>query len=569
VQAKRSRRKGRNTRAPKTDQVTDYAQKVVAGEIVTGKLMRLACARHLRDLSEGPKRGLTWRLDRAERVFQFFRCLRFSDGEQAVFELTPHQKFIVGSLFGWMGPDGYRRFRTGYIEEAKGNGKTPLAAGIGLYGLVCDDEPAAEIYSAAVARDQAKICFTDAKNFVDGSRALRRRLVAHENNLAHPARKSFFRPVSSEGKGLDGKRVHMAIVDELHEHPSAIVVDKMRAGTKGRRQALIFEITNSGYDRHTVCFQHHEYSIQVLEGIFEDDSWFGFIAAVDEEDDPLRDEKCWPKANPNLGVSITEKYLREQVREAIGMPSKQNIVLRLNFCRWTEQASRWIPLEQWDAGKGVVEVEKLKGRECFGGIDLSSTADITALVLDFPDEDGGHTWLPFFWVPEDNIQRRVEKDRVPYDVWIRQGLLLTTPGNVVDYGFIRAYINEHVAPKYLIRELAIDRLFNSVQLSTDLQADGFTVVAFGQGFYSMAAPSKTFEELVLKKKLQHGGHPILRWMARNVAAAEDPAGNKKPDKKRSREKIDGIVAGIMGLGRATANPPQGPSVYEERGVISI
>ena len=565
----KSRRSGRRTRTPKSDPVTEYAEQVVAGGIVAGKLVKLACARHLRDLVDGPKRGLKWEPRLSERVFQFFRCLRFADGTQAPFELTPHQKFIAGALFGWLGPDGFRRFRTAYVEEGKGNGKTPLAAGIGLYGLVADDESAAEIYSAAVGRDQAKICFSDAKNFVDSSRALRRRLIAHENNLANPSRKSFFRPVSSEGKGLDGKRVHIAIVDELHEHPSAIVVDKMRAGTKGRRQALIFEITNSGYDRHTVCYQHHEYSIQILEGIFQDDSWFGFIAAVDEEDDPLHDEKCWLKANPNLGVSITEKYLREQVREALGMPSKQNIVLRLNFCRWTEQASRWIALEDWDAGAQPIDIEKFKGRECFGGIDLSSTADITALVLDFPDDDGGHTWLPFFWIPEENIQRRVERDRVPYDVWVRQGLLLTTPGNVVDYGFIRAFINEKVAPKYVIRELAIDRLFNSVQLSTDLQSDGFTVVAFGQGFYSMAAPAKQFEELVLKKNLRHGAHPILRWMARNVAAAEDPAGNKKPDKKRSREKIDGIVAGIMALGRATANLQQGPSVYEKRGVTSL
>lgn len=567
ARAKRTRK----PRRPLYDATTDYAQKVVAGEIVAGQLVRLACERHLRDLVEGAKRGLKWRPEVAERVFGFFRCLKLSDGEHSgrPFDLALFQKFIVGSLFGWMGEDGYRRFRTGYAELAKGNGKTPLAAGVGVYCLVADGEDAAEVYSAAVGRDQAKICFTDAKNFVDGSKALRRRLVSHENNIAYPKAKSFFRPVSSEGRGLDGKRVHFASVDELHEHPSPVVVNKMRDGTKGRRQALILEITNSGFDQNTVCYQHHDYSVQVLQQLFEDDSWFAYIAAVDEADKPLEDPTCWIKANPNLGVSITDKYLRAQVREAVNMPSKQNTVLRLNFCVWTEQDERWVDLPTWDKQNTPVDPIALRGRACFGGLDLSSTSDITALVLDFPEPDGSHIWLPTFWIPKDNVQRRVEKDRVPYDVWIRKGLLMTTPGNVVDYAFIRAYINDVLAPQYRIAEIAIDRLFNSVQLSTDLQADGFTVVAFGQGFMSMAGPSKTFEELVAKGALIHGANPVFRWMARNVAAAEDAAGNKKPDKQRSREKIDGIVAGLMGLARATANPPPRPSVYEERGVIAL
>lgn len=547
----------RKTRRPIPDPTTDYAKQVVAGEIVAGKKVRLACARHLRDLEYGPKRGLSWRPDLAERVFAFFRCLRFSDGEHAgePFDLSLFQKFIVGSLFGWLGEDSFRRFRKAYIEIAKGNGKTPLAAGIGLYLLVADGEPAAEVYSAAVGRDQAKICFTDASNFVASSRALRRRLVVHENNIAYPGQRSFFRPISSEGRGLDGKRVHGAIVDEVHEHRTATVVNKMSKGTKGRRQALIVEITNSGFDRHSVCRQHHDYTVRILEGVFEDDSWFGYIAAIDDEDDPLHDESSWPKANPNLDISVTRQYLREQVRTALGMPSEQNITLRLNFCRWTEQSSLWIPLPDWDKCAAPIDIVVLKGRECYAGLDLSSVSDITALTLDFPI-NGGHIWLPFFWVPEDKIEKRVEKDMVPYDVWIREGWLMTTPGNVVDYSFIRKFINENIAPLYRIKEIAIDRLFNSVQMSTDLQADGFTVVAFGQGFLSMAGPSKTFEEIVLKKQLQHGGNPVLRWMASNLSAAEDAAGNKKPDKERSRDKIDGIVAGLMGLGRATANAPE-------------
>jgi len=563
----RSRRK----RAQPADPVTQYAQDAVAGKIVVGKLVRLACERHLRDLLEGYKRGLTWRPDLAEKHFAFFRCLTLADGAKGArpFELEPAQKFIQGSLFGWLREDGNRRFHTAYIEEAKGNGKTPQAAGTGLYGLMMDGESEAEIYSAAVGRDQAKICFTDADRFVQRSKALRRRIVSHSNNLAYPGTQSFFRPVSSEGRGLDGKRVHMALVDELHEHPTAIVVDKMTAGVKGRLQPLIYEITNSGYDRNSVCYQHHDYSVKVLEGIFEDDSWFAYIAAVDEDDDPIEDESCWLKANPLLGVTVTHDYLRKQVREAKGMPAKRNIVLRLNFCRWTEQDTVFIPDKIWMGSGGAIDQAALKGRECFGGLDLASTKDISALVLDFPGDDGRHTWLPFFWVPADNVEERARKDRVPYDVWIRQGWLMTTPGNVIDYDFIRAYINDTLAALYHIREIALDRLFQSAQMSTNLQSDGHTVVAFGQGFYSMAAPCKAFEELVLGGKLNHGGNPVLRWMNRNVAIQQDPAGNKKPDKARSRDKIDGIVAGLMGLGRAMANQPAGPSVYETRGVISL
>ncbi len=540
------------------DPVTQYAQDVVDAKIIAGRLVRLACERHLRDLVDGPKRGLTWRPDLAERHFSFVRCLELAEagGGTRPFEFSPHQKFINGSIFGWLGADGFRRYRTAYIEEAKGNGKTPQAAATGLYCLVADGEPEPEVYSAAVGREQAKICFSDAQRFVDRSPALRRRLIAHGNNIAYPSAHGFFRPVSSEGRGLDGKRVAAAIVDELHEHPTATVVNKMSAGTKGRPQALIYEITNSGWDRHSICYQHHDYTVKVLEGIFQDDAWFGFIAAVDEEDDPIEDEGCWLKANPNLDVSVTRDYLRKQVREAKGMPAQRNLVLRLNFCVWTEQDKVWIPDAKWRACGGAIDLEALKGRDCYGGLDLSAIDDISALVLDFPGPDGTHTWLPFFWIPADNVEERVRRHRVPYDVWIRQGLIQTTPGNVIDYAFIRAFINDQLATKYRIKEIAIDRLFQGAQMSTDLQSDGHTVAAFGQGFFSMAAPCKAHEELVLSRKLNHGNNAVLRWMNGNVAIQQDPAGNKKPDKNRSRDKIDGIVAGLMALGRATASAPQ-------------
>jgi phage terminase large subunit-like protein len=276
---------------------------------------------------------------------------------------------------------------------------------------------------------------------VESSPALSARITKsgknHVYNLALLATASFFRPVSSEGRGLDGKRVHYAALDEIHEHIDATVVDKMRAGTKGRRQALIYEITNSGYDRHSVCWRHHEYSRMVLEGMMENDSWFAYVCGLDDGDD-WHDEKVWLKANPNLGISITEKYLREQVQEADGMPSKENIVKRLNFCIWTEQSTRWMALEKWDACDGVVDAEALAGEFCYGGLDLAITRDLSALVLVFPPSGDRRSWqiLPFFWCPADDIAERSKRDHVPYDVWAREGSIEVTPGNVTDHDFI-------------------------------------------------------------------------------------------------------------------------------------
>ena len=576
---------------------------MVAGASVAGPLVRLACQRHLDDLvavasarkiasaakrMKGAKadsarrakeearalkvgRGLQWRPDLAARVFRFFECLSLASSEdiEQPFVLEPWQKFIVGALFGWLGPDGHRRFRRGYVEIGKGNGKTPMAAGIGLYGMLADGEADAEVYSAANGRDQAKICWQDAANFVDRSPALKRRTVLHALNIAYPASRSFFRPVSSEGRGLDGKRVHIALIDELHEHPTDVVVDKMSAGTKGRRQALVFEITNSGYDRQSVCYRHHEYSVRVLEGRLQNDNWFAYIACLDEKDDPLEDEACWIKANPNLGVSITLKYLREQVEQARGMPAQRNIVLRLNFCVWTESATQWIPNKAWDECGEPVDLDALEGRDCYGGLDLSTTTDITAFGMVFPPKDEGERWkfAAKFWIPGDNIHRRREKDGVPYDAWAKDGYVTPTEGNVVDYAFLRRDIIE-LGERFVIKEIAFDR-FNASQLVTELMADGFTMVPFGQGFLSMSAPSKQFESMIVGRKCAHGNNPVLKWMAANVMAAQDPAGNIKPDKAKSKERIDGIVALIMALGRAIVNGGEGPSVYETRGVIAV
>jgi phage terminase large subunit-like protein len=549
------------------DRATAYARAVGAGKILAGPWVRLACGRHLHDLKVRGKSGLRWDLELAEKACDFFsEVLVLEDGRP--FRLEPYQCFVVGSLFGWYGPDGYRRFRTAYVEMGKGSGKSPLAAGVCLYGLIADGEPSAEVYSAATTQDQARIVWRHADRMVEQSPELGEAVHRGAACLSYGSPESVFRPVSSEHKGLDGKLVHIAAVDELHEHPSALVVDKIRAGTKGRRNALIFEITNSGWDRHSVCWDHHEYSLKVLQGVIANESWFGYVCALDEKDD-WKDPAVWLKANPGLGVTIPRRYLEEQVVEAVGMPSKENIVRRLNFCEWTEQSVRAIPMEEWDRGAASIDAVTLRGRKCYGGLDLARVADLSAFVLLFPPIEDGEPWkaLVWFWVPEDDIQKRVLRDRVPYDVWVRDGLITATSGNVTDFGFIESKVLE-LSRLYDIREIAFDRTFAG-EIVQALMSEGLTMVEFGQGFLSMAAPTSELLRMVKGGELQHGGNPVLRWNASNLATAQDAAGNLKPDKEHSYERIDGIVALLNALGRAVVEPKDTRSVYEDRGLLVL
>ena len=573
----------RRPEPPAVDPTTAYARAVVAGKIVTGRLVRLACERHLGDLKDGAARGIRFDVGKAARAMQFVGLLHLPDGKP--FTLQPFQLFIVGNIFGWLGEDGCRRFRTAYVEAGKGSGKTPLLAAVGLLGLVADGEAAAEIYSAATTREQAGISFRDAK-LLAAAPALARRLDIGQYVIQDQATDSFFRPVSSEHRGLDGKRPHMALIDEVHEHPTAMVVDKMRAGTKSRKQALIFEITNSGYDRNSVCWHHHEYSMKVLEG-HPDDSWFAYVCQLDPCEecrangklfpddacprcDQWTNEAVWPKANPSLDTILPRKYLREQVHEALGMPSKQDIVKRLNFCVWTETAcGAAIPMEKWDAACPNIDaaewraatLARLAGKEGIAGLDLGSTSDLTALVLLFREDFTGEkfTALPWFWVPGMSAIRRQQKDRVPYPLWIREGWINETPGDVTDYDQVRQDIAE-LAGRFGITEIAVDRLFQGAQLCTQLAGDGHQVIAYGQGFFQMAAPTKRFLELVAAGGIEHGNNPVLRWMASNLATESDAPGNLKPSKKRSAEKIDGIVATIMALGRAMVTERSAPEI---------
>jgi phage terminase large subunit-like protein len=552
-----------------SDPVSVYARHVVAGKMLAGRPVRLACERHLRDVKEQKRRGLEWRPATAQRVIQFFEdMLTLEDGRP--FILEPFQQFIVGSVFGWYGVDGYRRFRTAYVEIGKGNGKTPMAAGIGVYGLVADGEAAAEVYSAATAQDQAAICFKDAVGFVERSPELRDLVERQVGSLTVPGTRSVFRALSAEHKGLDGKRVHIGIPDELHEHPNGMVVDKLRAGTKSRRNALIFEITNSGFDRTSVCWNHHKLSLEVLEGVIENDSWFAYVCALDEGDS-WQDENVWPKANPGIDKIIPRKYLRELVTEAQGMPSKENIVRRLNFCEWTEQSERAISMDVWNQGAAAFEESELRGRPCYGGLKISTVSDLSAFVLVFPPEGEESTKvLAWYWAPEDDVRARAQAG-IPYDVWAKTGYLEVTPGNSTDAGRIAQKVAE-LASVYQIRSVAINNNYAGEALSLREQFGEEWLVSIGQTFLTMNAPVEEMYRLLKGGQLQHRAHPILRWNASNLAVKTNAAGNVMPDQERSADRtpgIVGIVAMLNALDRTLRQEPpsDGPSVYEERGAL--
>jgi phage terminase large subunit-like protein len=534
----------------------NFIDGVVSGQIVSGELVRLACQRHKRDLQEGHLRGLRFDRARAQRVIDFFAFLRHSKGEWAgqQFVLAPWQQAMTWILFGWLRADtGFRRFRTAIVELARKQGKSTWAAGIALYMTVADGEQGCETYSVATKKEQARLVHGEAVRMVAKSPSLSKVLKRCRDNLHCLATNSKFEPLASEEDSLDGLNPHCIVADEVHAWSNRLLWDVLATAVGARRQPLMLAITTAGYDRHSVFYQQHDYSIKVLRGIVEDDTWFAWITCLDETDD-WEDEANWPKSNPNLGTTIRLDELRAAAAKAKASPAELNSFLRLRLNIWTNQHTAWMPPDKWVACSTLVDPVALQRRPCFGGLDLSTTTDISALVLLFPPYGDDKRWsvLPSFFLPEEAIEQRSKRDRVPYDMWQRQGFFNLTPGNVIDYDYIRAKVQE-LASQYDIREIAFDR-YNSSQIVTQLMGDGFTMVPFGQGYVDMNSPVKRLMELVLTGDLAHGGNPVLRWMASNCMAATDPAGNIKLDKSKSREKIDGMVALAMALGRAILTP---------------
>jgi phage terminase large subunit-like protein len=530
--------------------MADLAQKL-ADACAAGWMEWIVSEADERAVSE----GCWFDLKAAERVRTFFRqFLRHSKGQWAhqPFELLDWQwRQIVAPLFGWKRADGTRRFRRGYIEVPKKNGKSTLFSGLSLYLLAGDGEQGAEVYSAAVDRDQASIVYNEAANMVEASPALssRLRVVRSTKRIVFQKTRSFYRGLSADVPAKEGLNAHAILIDELHAQRSRELWDTLRYAGASRSQPLHLSVTTAGFDRLSICWEQHEYATHVLSGLIHDSAFFPYISAAAQDDD-WTDPEVWGAANPSFGITINQDQFAEDCQEARESPAKENSFRRYRLNQWTEQDVRWINMEKWDACAGITA--DLDKKECFGGLDLSSTTDLTAFVLVFPAE-GWFDVLAWFWVPEEGAKRRERRDRVPYSQWIRDEYIEATPGEAIDYDRIRQKVKE-LGEQYFIRSIAIDR-WNATQLSTQLDGDGFEIVAFGQGFASMNWPTKKLEEIVLSGRLRHGGNPVLRWMAGNASLETDAADNWKPSKKKSRERIDGIVALIMGLERASTQFP--------------
>ena len=548
-----------------------YADDVLAGKIIACKWVRLAIERHRYDLKHGHKRGLYFDESAAWRVILFCgACVHYKgDFAGQVFEPEPWQQFFLWVLFGWRRADGTRRFRTAYLEIARKNGKTYLGAVIGLYLTLADGEAGAEVYSVATKRDQARICHGDAKNIILKSKPLQKYFNILRDNILVEQAASKFEPLGRDSNSLDGLNVSGAIMDELHAWRNRDLWDVIDTATGARSQPLIIAITTAGYDRKTICWDQHVYTKKILSRLVEDDDFFGIIYTQDDEAE-IDQPEMWIKSNPNLGVSVKPDDLTNKIKRGKETPSMLNAVLRLRLNIWTQAETRWMSPDKWAACNAPVDEDSLAGRICYGGLDLSSTTDISAFVLVFPPtlEDDLYVILPRFWIPEDNMVERTRRDRVPYEHFVKEGFVTATPGKVIDYDFIVDQIDQD-AQKFELQEIAFDR-WGATKIIQDIEENGMHVVQFGQGFASMSPPMKELEKLVLSHKIAHGGNPVLSWMADNLVAKTDPAGNIKPDKQKSIEKIDGIVALIMGLDRALhGDTPRMGSIYEQRGLLAV
>ena len=511
---------------------------------------------------------------KAQRVVRFIEALRHTKGEfhGQPFHLLPWQEKIIQDVFGTVRDDDptMRQYTTAYIEIPKKNGKSELGAAIALNMLINDDEWKAEVYSCASDRQQAAIVFDVAVDMVRQSPALMKRvkIIPSTRRMIYQPTGSIYQVLSSEVATKHGLNVSACIFDELHTQPTRALYDVMTQGSgDARRQPLWFLLTTAGTDRNSICWEVHQKALDILEGRKIDPRFYPVLFGLPDDADWTSEEN-WYRANPSLDHTITIDKVRDAFHKAQETPADENQFRQLRLNQWVKQSVRWMPMDKWDECGGVVDPYALEGRACYAGLDLSSTSDLTALVLVFPPtaEDEPYIALPFFWLPEETLSLRVRRDHVPYDQWAKRGFIQTTEGNVVHYGFIERFICE-LGERYNIREIAHDR-WNATMMVQTLEDDGFTMVPFGQGFKDMSPPTKELMRIVLEHKLCHGGHPVLRWNMDNAYVRTDPAGNLKLDKEKSTEKVDGAVALVMALDRAMKNQG-GDSVYNHRGLIVL
>jgi phage terminase large subunit-like protein len=508
---------------------------------------------------------------KADRAVTFIENLCHTKGKWAgtPFWLLPWQEQLIRDIFGIVKPDGNRQFRTAFVEICKKVGKSELAAAVALYLLYADNEPSAEVYGAAADRQQASIVFDVAKQMVEMSPALMKRskLMGATKRIVNYSNAGYYQVLSAEVGGKHGFSVSGLVFDEIHTQPNRQLYDVLTKGSSDARQnPLHFIITTAGNDRHSIAYELHTKAVDILEGRRVDPTFYPVVYGLKDDED-WEDEENWYKVNPSLGYTVDIERLRDAYREAKQNPADEVTFKWLRCNMWVSSTVAWIPDAIYMRGNESIEAASLEGRDCYAGLDLSSTGDITALVLIFPprDENEKYVLLPYFWIPEETIPRRVKANSVPYDIWEKQGYIMSTEGNVIHYDFIEKFIM-YLSEKYHILEIAVDR-WNATQMIQNLEGEGFTIVPFGQGFSSMSAPTKEFYRLLMEGRIIHGGNPVLRWMAGNVVIDTDPAGNIKVTKAKSKEKIDGIVAAIMALDRCIRQEGQSGSVYDERGLL--
>ena len=508
---------------------------------------------------------------KANRAVSFIQSLKHTKGVWAgkPFLLFPWQEQIIRDIYGTIKENGYRQFNTAFVEICKKAGKSELAAAIALYMLCADKEEGAEIYGCANDRQQASIVFDVARDMVIQNPYLteRIRIIESQKRLVYMPTRSIYQALSSEVASKYGYNVHACIFDELLGQSNRKLYETMTQGSgAARKQPLNFVITTAGSDRTSICYEVHQKALDLLQGRKADPTFYPVVYSAPDDAD-WTSPQVWMDANPSLGRTVDLEYYQARCNSAKENPAEEIQFRQFHLCQWTNTAVRWMPMDKWDACGADFSADDLLGRPCYAGLDLSSTSDLTALVLVFPPREEGEPYyiLPFFWLPRETLQLRVRRDHVMYDVWEKEGFIHTTEGNVVHYGFIEDFIRK-LGENYEIREIAYDR-WNASMMVQALEDDGFTMVPFGQGFRDMSNPTKDLMRLVLEKSLRHNGHPVLRWNIDNVFVRTDPAGNLKIDKEKSTEKVDGAVALVMALDRAMKN--QGESVYNHRGLLII
>jgi phage terminase large subunit-like protein len=534
-----------------SEQIDDYARAVVEGCIPAGKYHRLACVRHQRDRAREGTDAFPYVFDddRADRFVRFAEKLRHYKGELAGTRivLQPYQRFRLGSIFGWVHRDtGFRRFRTAYNEIPRKNGKSLEAAIVATYATFFDGEPGAEGYTIATKREQAKIVFNDAKQLVESSPDLKRRISAFVANLSRASQSQKLEPLGADRDSTDGLNPHLIIVDEFHAQKNRGLIDVMETATGARRQPLNFQITTAGNDPMSPCGDQHDYAVKILDGVWDDDTFFAFIAHADADDDWL-DETTWRKANPNFGVSVRADDLHALATKARHMPASTAAFKQKRLNVWVNVSAPWLSIEGWRAGQTIDPWpdDFLRGRACWIGVDLSSKIDLAAVAAVFPPIDD-KVWRVRAWMftPDESLNDRALRDRAPYRHWQALGYLFATPGNRIDQDAIRDHIRDVIRPAYDVRQIGFDP-WNAGNLEKNLQGDGFDVVEIPQTMAHMSGPSKEFEADVLDGLVDANANPVLGWMASNVVVQRDNKDNIYPVKKHSRGRIDGIIATLI------------------------